>query len=301
MVPAGGTVDFKIKLTNPSRCPVGNVQALLIPFTTLADFGESTDPDLLNLFQSLVLAACSGQPVEAPGGVICHIDGGMLICDFVDFATAPEVIGDISLPLGGRRVACHRAGSRVTCQLPMLPSTNGEASGAVSTATLVCTPSGDEAQCTASSLAGGEMVMANVSLTAPPGISGTFQNLVFAGAFKLGVCKTGADQGQPCNGDSNCTGGGVGSCGEGICVNDMSDETTGVGCDVTADCGTGASCVACRGDGPSIPLGIACSGIGVNLAAAPTMSPWALATATFVLLAIGVVAMRRQWPHRSVG
>ncbi|HVM94842.1 MAG TPA: hypothetical protein VMT89_00570 [Candidatus Acidoferrales bacterium] len=281
----GQQVDMKIKLTNPSQCPAGNVEALAIPFVTLPLLPN--DNGLYQTLNDLIGAACSGQPLEGPGGIICHIVDGGLVCEGSG-DMAPDSSGSTSFTLGRSGITCQRTGSGFKCPLPTGPPAGADASGAD---TLLCMNGGDEAFCEIGTLGGGQMAMTDLIFNVPPP-PGAYFDLAFAGAAQLGVCKSGTNQGNPCSGDGDC-GGVTGSCGDGICVDDMTQQPVAKGCSSGGmDCSAGTSCVVCVGSGDSLPIGIGCDSVVVQGAPAPTMSRWGLVAVAMVLLAIGALGIR---------
>ncbi|MBI3782307.1 MAG: hypothetical protein HY270_02785 [Deltaproteobacteria bacterium] len=303
LVAPGATEDLKIKLVNPSRCPVGGVEALGIAYVSVADL-QTGNQFLTDLIQGIVGAACSGQSVQVPSGITCMVVADHIECnldhDVFPGDGAPDVVGSFPLSLGSMRLMCERSGSHISCPLPSHAGASGEVSAALSTDPLNCMSFGSYVQCLGGDIAGGDMVMTTIPVTAPLDRSGPLFNVVFAGASQLGVCKSGSRQGEPCGGDSDCTGAGVGSCGSGICVDTMTNQTTGAGCDVDGDCGSGATCVACRASQPQLlTLGVGCSAITISPSIAPTVSSRGLYAAALLLLGVGIVGMRLQRVQRK--
>jgi hypothetical protein len=146
--------------------------------------------------------------------------------------------------------------------------------------------------CSLDELAGGDSAETMLNLPAPF-IAGTYRSLLFAGASDRRVCKDGTNAGDPCSDDTDCTGGSMGSCAGGVCV-DNTTQAAGEGCDTTADCGANETCVQCDTSQPGmILLPFDCAQTTVFGHLAPAMSPWAIAGSVLMLLALAFFGMRR--------
>ena len=298
-VNAGGQVDFTIKLTNPSKCPVGSVTAELVPFVPLNETNViDGDPNLDRQIREALAAVCTGQSFTVEG-INCIVQNGQLFCDLDGggFPLNPSGLKTSGKPADaspfGAALACQSDGSRLACKLPSFESMTSKAPVRGPMPSLSCfelDPVSQEIGCAVDQIATGGSVMANVSLNAP-GYGHVFDNFLFAQANQRGVCKDGSRAGEPCDVDDDCTGGSTGSCATGICIDDMT-QATGHGCNITGDCPMGQSCVACESPGITA-ASLDCTQTVVPFTpAVPAVSMRGLAIAVIALLAVAFAGLR---------
>lgn len=291
-VTTGQNVDFTVKLTNPSVCPVADVQAFVLPFFRLDDIDVTGAPETVQLIFDILSASCSGAPFELPNGIECNISGGTIVCEDTGMATGPDVFGDATLTSKqGLQINCQRAGSRLTCQLPAIEGL-GAALATASTSGLACVPSFPGAACSngGGQVGPGQSISGTVSLPAPL-TSGSVQNFVFAGASKTGVCKAGTTNANlACNSSADCQAASMNTCGTGICQN---GPTPGAGCDNDGECGSGGTCPQCRTDVGMMmaPVPFACANLFIFGATAPVVSPAGLLALVVALGSVGVLVV----------
>lgn len=289
VVGPGGQVPYSLALENPSACPVGDVEAIVVPFIRIPEIDVDGDPDLEDLFVEFLLALCTGQPFELPDGIICRIEGNEIICEVPDGQAPPGGPFTVSTSKGPM-LECEGGSTSFRCSI---------ASGALSSAlattaalqTLNCAQVGEVVECEAGQIDGGQTLSSNFSVTAPTA-PGTYQTFVLAGADERGVCTSASSAaGAPCDSDADCPGGTMDDCASSVCVNDTT-MAAGAGCEDSGDCAMGESCVACDAN-EELLLPIACQQITVGTPA-PAMSPAGLAVSVLLLLALSAFALRRR-------
>lgn len=289
-VSPGSLVDYTLNATNPGVCPVGEVDAIVIPFLSPEEIQIVGNDDLAQIILALLNGICLGEPFELPDGLVCRVEGNAVICERESgFSTPGGNPLTVTTP-AGPLFTCERDGSKLTCQLSHPALAAALASNNVAQ-TLTCIQDGGEVDCHADRINPGQTLSSSFGLTAPfaPGVYRTF---VIGGAFEEGVCRSGSSNaGGPCDTDAQCPGGTMDDCAAGICINDMT-QATGGGCDDDTDCAGGESCVPC-GDPNEILLPLACQQITVT-ATAPAMSPIAMAGAVLTLLTLALFALRRR-------
>lgn len=287
-VAPGGTVEFGIRATNPSQCPFGDVDLLLIPFVTIDDLEVHGDEELVDFFQ-LFIGFCNGQGV--PEDVECRFEDEELICDLVidSAAQSGSGTGVVRSPAGPLLV-CEREGGRVACRRPS--ADDGELGGAaLFPLGLSCVPAAGAINCVAPLIQPGATLDTNVLLSAPT-THGSYYSLLIGGAWERGICK---DTGETCSSGTDCPGGTEDMCAPGICI-DGQTGAQGLGCEDNSECPTGSACVICTPDNGVAPLPVTCVATQVQppTAAAPTLSPWAIAAAVLMLIAQAYYLRRRR-------
>lgn len=303
----GDPVNFKVKVTNRSNCPVSLVTAVIIPFVPKDLLISQIDnEELRDHLSDAVDEFCSGGEIEAaPNGVSgeCVVDGGDLVCTVdlgegveVDVGTGETLVG---LPAESAGVACSVVGGTITCRIAQALMQNAaETVEGQEQAPLNCAPVGPLVVCSALKLDPQEMEMDEFQLTAEA--TGIFRH--FAVAFPQragGVCRTGVLAGEACEEDSqtHCPTLGTPDCAPGICSGGAND---GNGCDpaVVAHC-TGGTCTACGiPDNGPILTGIACDTTAVGNVA-PAMSHWAYAATAVLLFGATLYLLRRRSERAS--
>jgi hypothetical protein len=298
-VTQGEPVNFTIKVTNPSKCPVGDVNAVLIPFFPLPEISLSGDPTIDDAIHQAFQALCTDQPFQLPG-LTCQFVNGQLVCQNTGPDTNAPVNGEVPLTSPAADfLSCQREGSRLTCKIRSISSALGtNAAGSPITLPSCVTLNNqmgeinEITECTIGDMAPGASFTTQVTLSALRH-GHILDNLLIADAGQQRVCKDGSRQGQPCDVDMDCTGGSMGSCATGICI-DNNTQATGAGCNTTPDCGATESCVQCQPNQPGISnVGLDCTQTEVFASAgAPVMSRWGLAAAVVALLAVASIGLR---------
>jgi hypothetical protein len=303
-VAGGGTVDFKVKTTNESNCPVGGIGkhkgvfSVIVPFVprdfVLYLLGHIDDPVERREATEAIDAFCAGEEIlEAPIGVsgACVFEENDIVCNFDAGTPLPLLAGDDAVPgTGNSGFDCQTGADGISCRisesiLDGVPLEANEANGDFPK----CFPLGPIIVCYSPGLAAGEMQMANFDLEADVD-DGLYQHWVLTVAKPSGgICFSSTLPGRPCSDDDDCT---TGDCGEGICEG---GSNAGYGCDDSGDC-TDGTCVIClERTGPeSLLNGIDCADTQVGAEVmAPAMSPGGILLVIAGLFGAGMVMSRR--------
>ncbi len=298
-VHVGEPVTFDIAMTNRSSCPVGNVTAILVPFVP-KDFliSRISDPNQQAQASAAADAFCTGGDYTVPGGMAeCQIIDGEIICMVGgDTSGSTSAASAVMTTVGGDEIHCDTNASGVTCHIPPSIAGMGEHMAADSSSEttanslspVVCGigPNGHAGACFTLKLDAGETKTGQLVFT--PIYGGTLHNWTVAFSTKNnGVCKTAKN--VPCEDINDCPG--QTDCLPGICVG---GDLDGYGCNSNGDCETGGVCSPCTTpeDG-QVLSGLACTTTDAIGYRAPAMSPWALAFAALVLLAMGYLGFRQ--------
>jgi len=292
-VTEGQPVNFTLKVTNPSKCPVGDVEAALIPFFPVEEISLSSDPAIDTALHEGLNALCTNQPFQIPG-YNCNFVGGDLVCNPISPDTTAPTSGPIPLSSPAADIlSCEHQGSQVVCKVRPLSQTMG-ASVTGSPVTLpACVPIGNQfVVCLFGNLDPGASASIDIALPASRARL-RLDNFFVAEAGEQGVCKDGSNAGFPCDGDADCTGGSMGSCATGICI-DNTTQATSHGCTTSMDCGMNETCTQCQPNQQGLTnIALACTQTDVVASApAPVMSRWGLAAAVLALLSVAAVGLR---------
>lgn len=292
-VTQGQPVNFTLKVTNPSKCPVGNVEAALIPFFPVEEISLSSDPSIDTALHEGLQGLCTNQPFQIPG-YDCNFVSGDLVCNPTSPDTTAPTSGPIPLSSPASDIlSCEHQGSQVVCKIRPLSQTMGASVSGNTIALPACVPLGnDYVICLFGDLAPGASSTTDIAVPAGrPRLR--LDNFFVAEAGEQGVCKDGSRAGQPCNEDADCTGGSMGSCATGICI-DNTTQATGNGCATNMDCGMNETCTQCRPNQQNLTdIALACTQTDVLASApAPVMSRWGLAAAVIALLGVAMVGLR---------
>lgn len=295
----GQSVTFNLSVENPSVCPIGGAQTYVVPFVPLSEFDfDAEAPDINNELIQFFDAVCTGGTADLPSvGVICRIEGTVIICEIDTAVEAPimEVVSRSVATTPAGDITCSRTGARVTCRIPQpqLGSAAQSAQASVFAPTMVCDTSSLPFIAFCESPLIGPGATSEGSFAAVASEGGVVRSLAISVPDTSGVCRDlQAGNSVPCSGSGGCTGG-ADTCHNRICVG---GTDAGRGCEFASDCAGSGECTDCFQDSSEgVSLGVACNQIVVGAAAAPVVGAWGLGA---VGLALGMLGSLMRWRRR---
>jgi hypothetical protein len=297
-------VDFQINLTNHGLCPADS-SLVVLPFVTdqqIIEEGDGEAEAILDLFCKGMVSFEGGVCTIAGDIITCNVPAtGAPVGP-----NASTQNSFLLLPSGlPAPIPCTRTGQTIQCQIPpadrqafSFQSLRAQTSALAPTTPATCMPLSSDPMsplgCLVPRLAAGGMTTLDLTLNSPS-TPDTYRTLAFVDQTD-GVCQDGPTPGRPCNTIESmpC---GAGTCQTSICT---SGTNTGDGCALDSDCvggGTG-SCQPCVPDFTTTttapaPLGCATTSVGAPV---PAASYTGLLMVSSALLAFG--AFQLLWRQR---
>ncbi len=295
----GQPVQFNIKLTNHGLCPVDSAVGVSTFFTDQQIIsGSGTAGEVLIQLLCNGAIAGGGEQCTLSGDTItCTFPIPSIPLGAPEAPTQQNF--SLTPPGLPQPIPCTQTGGTIQCQIPAVDrqafsfsASHQHASLPSPGAPVSCGPASPPFAevCLVPTMNAGDMTTFDVTLTSPLAV-GTFRTFAFVQQTD-GVCQGGSNQGQPCDtGGTDCTGG---TCQSSICT---SGADTGFGCATDSNCmggGTG-SCQPCFTQGPdSLVTPLGCDTTRIGPEGAPAASRTGLLTVVAALFVLGVFLLQRQ-------